>query len=71
LPRGFDSVVLLRRALTIGIAFAPGQLFCTDGSPNRCLRLNMGTQLTDRTERDIDALGQLISEELAAEHRVA
>ena len=65
LPRGFDSVALLRRALTVGIAFAPGQLFCTDGSLNHCLRLNMGMPLTDRTERNIAALGQLISEELA------
>jgi DNA-binding transcriptional MocR family regulator len=55
----------LRRALTADIAFAPGQLFCTDGSLNHCLRLNMGMPLTDRTERNIAALGQLISEELA------
>jgi len=64
LPRGFDTVALLHKALALGIAFAPGQLFCTDGSLNHCLRLNMGMPLTDRTERDIAALGQLISEEL-------
>ena len=65
LPRGFDSEALLRRTLPNGIAFAPGQLFCIDGSLNHCFRLNMGMPLDERIERNIAALGQLISEELA------
>lgn len=64
LPRGFDTTALLRRALQDDIAFSPGQLFCTDGSLNHCLRLNTGMPVTEAVERDIAALGAMIAEQL-------
>ncbi|NIE84586.1 hypothetical protein [Burkholderia sp. Tr-860] len=64
LPRGFDTTALLRRALQDDIAFSPGQLFCTDGSLNHCLRINTGMPVTEVVERDIAALGTMIAEQL-------
>lgn len=65
LPYGFDTRVLLRSALAQGIAFSPGQLFCTDDSLNHCFRLNMGLPLTVQTEKYISTLGELIRAQLA------
>lgn len=61
LPGEADAGALYRRAIVEGISLAPGALFSLDGRRYRnCLRLAAGEPWTERHERGIERLGELL-----------
>ena len=66
MPRGFDTVKLLRSAIEHGIRFAPGCLFGTDHSFSQYLRIATCQLLTPEITADIVTLGKLAKAQLAA-----
>jgi len=61
LPEGLSALALHREALALGLGFAPGPLFFSDGRGTNCLRLNFSTHEPDITRNAVARLGHLIS----------
>jgi DNA-binding transcriptional MocR family regulator len=61
LPEGTSALELHRKALAIGLGFAPGPLFFSDGRGTNCLRLNFSTHEPEITRNAVARLGHLIS----------
>ena len=57
-----DSVDLQRRAMRRGLSIAPGPAFSASGRFRSYVRINAGYPWSDRVERALDSLGDLIRE---------
>lgn len=62
LPGELDSVELQRRAMSRGLSIAPGPAFSASGGFRSCIRINAGYPWSDRVERALDGLADLIRE---------
>ncbi len=64
MPVEIDSLVLYRKAKSVGITIAPGSIFSVDGKYLNCIRLN-AARWNPAVEVAIDTLGRLAAEQLA------
>lgn len=62
MPAGVDSVELYQLALKDGIGVAPGPMFSASNRYRNCMRVNCGVPWSDRTERALARLGELVHE---------
>ncbi len=60
LPEKVDSLKLFDRALNAGITISPGPLFTPKKEFLNCIRLNCGLRWSDRVDRALHKLGQLV-----------
>jgi DNA-binding transcriptional MocR family regulator len=62
LPSGCDAVALHYAALQNGISISPGPIFSASGKFRNFIRLNCGTQWSERIDRALLQLGRLCAE---------
>lgn len=70
MPRGFDAVQLLRRAVEEEqVAFSPGTAFTVGGGEhaNHCFRLCFSARSTDEIDEGIRRLGRILHKHLCAD----
>lgn len=60
-PAWVDSLSLFRQAMGAGVSLAPGPIFSASGDFRHCARLNYGHLWTERSERAMKTLGQLMT----------
>ena len=65
LPKGFDSRALFDAALEHGICFAPGDVFSAGRRFRNCLRLSAGSAWSERIEKGVRRLGELVRIQLS------
>ncbi|HEY6456872.1 MAG TPA: hypothetical protein VIY90_16475 [Steroidobacteraceae bacterium] len=65
LPPGADALAVQARALEHDISVAPGPIFCARREFTRAIRLNYGHPWTAATERALQTLGELITQQCA------
>ncbi|RJK94334.1 PLP-dependent aminotransferase family protein [Vallicoccus soli] len=65
LPEGFDTRVMLPRAVTARVAFVPGSAFFADGSGARSMRLSYCLPEPARIREGVRRLAGVIEEELS------
>ena len=61
-PEGFNTREIFRRALDLGVAFVPGDLFYPLGGISSAMRLNFSKSDEPTIKRGIEILGQVIGE---------
>lgn len=61
LPANIDTAICLEQALSVGVAYVPGQMFSPSGMYRNCLRLNCGNPHTPEIEEAIRRLGRIFS----------
>lgn len=61
LPQGITATDLRPIALEAGVDFAPGKIYCTDGSGSNCLRLNFASVSVEEIEEGIKRLGKALA----------
>ena len=62
LPEQVDALVLLRRAVALGLSFTPGSLFSNAEKFSHYLRLNIARPWGSEMERGMKLLGELVFE---------
>jgi DNA-binding transcriptional MocR family regulator len=62
LPHGVDSLELHRRALVQKISIAPGPIFSAKQKYKNFIRLSCGLPWTEKIERAVRTLGDLVRE---------
>lgn len=65
MSRKIDSLVLYKKAKSVGITIAPGSIFSVDGKYRNCIRLNAACW-NPAVEVAIETLGRLVAEQLTS-----
>lgn len=61
LRNGINTYSIYQEALTKGVTFAPGQIFSRKFDFSNCLRLSFGTPFSDKVDKALKTLGEIIS----------